>query len=972
MVVGQFTILPNPAHKPDFYNGFPGLSPSFQSSIVAIVYMQLLEDVPASAVTLHLKSTLVASSACKPTKPDPTLLSSQSQARLVRQQQQQQQPPQPQPRPVRFPAKRTVYHRAYTLWEGGSLTSEEDMDRQHFTVRYVTPTAIYAPRQELDLMLREQLEARRRAEAASSSFSAGAANATNASAQRLEAAMRYRSSSSAAALASGPSAAAYASAHAHAHSPLATSTTAGEKPSLFPTKKYPAATPMLARGVHLFYLDLPIAEHLPGSMCLPHLALAHTLTCKLHTSAVPFPASLVRSTWTYKTTVPLRLPRYAPLATYLASDRSVVARNAPGAPLALEVTLGARVAVAGSPLDVEVRLVPDPDRALRDSVAGDDAHANAVAAGAATVVRPRPADPKLTIELRQVVVVRSYRATSASGVPPQAPLAERTFESVMLSLSETDVSSTVGDLWRRRITIDMPPSSAAHHLLHAEGTHPAKLYGLVYPSAVLSMRTREVPRGARAGIIKVFGGDTARQSSGSSSKKGKGKKQQQQQRPPWRGDSATAGESGGDGWFSPGSSAAPSPAGSAWRVSLDAGAFGSASAPGSVYATSSTGDDNASSRYAPSLADSDWGALPSAEGSPANSPRPSIRGVHLDPMAAAGRGHMRQHSTGSDANSISKSIRRALSLLHLSKSPTRSSSTEQFLGSTTPPAMILAADAVIIERDVPLFGGSPAPSQRHTPLHPVSRSGSTRSHSSAAVRAASAATRDVVPSRSAVGLTGASSPAPPVTRAVTPFATLIGAEYMAATATTAVTHQAPAYGAQAEHGGSAMVPPPPPPPPAVRQREYTASSGGLGSESDLAMPFLPPPPPPPPMSGLPGDPLVQRSAPGGGSATPRVRLPSYVEIDLPEPMRAIANLNVLGADGKRSRATAAAVGDEGNGDADASMDGAPGDEVIEIRVRHELRVCGSADGHMAEVSLPLVLVEGDEGTRAEILRHVCG
>ncbi|KNE59543.1 hypothetical protein AMAG_18201 [Allomyces macrogynus ATCC 38327] len=202
--IADLCVLPNPAHKPNFFAGYPGLSPAFPASVVCIVYLSLLADLPAHAVTLCIKTTLRATASANPPTPDPHAS-------------------------LKLPLKRRLFHRVFPLWHDGNLVSEEAMDSHGFSVRYVTPSALYTVRQDLDPSLRARL----------------------ANADRVLAAHELAS-----------------------------------KPSLFPTKEYPAPTEYLARGTHLFYFDAPLPD-LPPQIVTAHWSIKHTLTAKVHLIARP-------------------------------------------------------------------------------------------------------------------------------------------------------------------------------------------------------------------------------------------------------------------------------------------------------------------------------------------------------------------------------------------------------------------------------------------------------------------------------------------------------------------------------------------------------------------------------------------------------------------------------------------------------------------------------------------------------------
>ncbi|KNE59542.1 hypothetical protein AMAG_18200 [Allomyces macrogynus ATCC 38327] len=201
------------------------------------------------------------------------------------------------------------------------------MDSHGFSVRYVTPSALYTVRQDLDPSLRARL----------------------ANADRVLAAHELAS-----------------------------------KPSLFPTKEYPAPTEYLARGTHLFYFDAPLPD-LPPQIVTAHWSIKHTLTAKVHliarprrglsarawpvnaakaaaavlagtTSLTSSSASLASTTTAAaqnssvhitataptaaaRMDVPLAVPRYNDLESYLA-EAPVRVRSAPDARVAYEVHMG--------------------------------------------------------------------------------------------------------------------------------------------------------------------------------------------------------------------------------------------------------------------------------------------------------------------------------------------------------------------------------------------------------------------------------------------------------------------------------------------------------------------------------------------------------------------------------------------------------------------------------------------------------
>ncbi|KAI9159288.1 phosphatidylserine decarboxylase 1 [Blastocladiella emersonii ATCC 22665] len=400
--IGHFLILPNPAHKPNYYAGFPGISPSFPPSIVCIVYLQLLADVPATAVTLTLKTKLKASAACAPSAAATAAAES-----AVRESLSVPGTPDldhgsaspssgPAAKPVRFPLKRRIHHTQYTLWEHGNLVDEAYQDAHQFTVRYVSPSSVYTVRQDVDAVLRAQLEQRAAAGVTSPTF--------------------------------------------ETHEFL-------EKPSLFPHKQYPDPTRTLARGVHLFYVELPVPDTVPGTLALPMLGVSHTLTCKLYTATPKFPLNLVRRRWVSRTDAPIRLPRYNVLDAYLA-DSPVRVRNAPESAVGFEVAVPSQAVVAGTILPVTVRLVPDPRFFTQPPASGVD-----VIGGipVPTTARTQPPAPRVELALHQTVILRAWRAGS------RRPAGDRRITTV---LGQTeDVSKLSGDLWCKTIGILIPRTS---------------------------------------------------------------------------------------------------------------------------------------------------------------------------------------------------------------------------------------------------------------------------------------------------------------------------------------------------------------------------------------------------------------------------------------------------------------------------------------------------------------------------------
>ncbi|KAJ3366764.1 hypothetical protein GGF32_003408 [Allomyces javanicus] len=384
--IADLCVLPNPAHKPNFFAGYPGLSPAFPASVVCIVYLSLLADLPAHAVTLCIKTTLRATAGANPPTPDPHAS-------------------------LKLPLKRRLFHRVYPLWHDGNLVSEEAMDSHGFSVRYVTPSALYTVRQDLDPSLRARL----------------------ANADRVLAAHELAS-----------------------------------KPSLFPTKEYPAPTEYLARGTHLFYFDAPLPD-LPPQIATAHWSIKHTLTAKVHLVARPrrglsaraWPvnaakaaaavlagtssltsssASLASTTTTAagaqnssvhitataptaaaRMDVPLAVPRYNDLESYLA-EAPVRVRSAPDARVAYEVHMANRIIVPGSVVPVHIRLAPGEPGAL-------------------------PAAPSITLLLQQTVIVAAWHGTNK-------PTADRRWTTAVVKL--TDASDVTGDWWNKVVGVPVP------------------------------------------------------------------------------------------------------------------------------------------------------------------------------------------------------------------------------------------------------------------------------------------------------------------------------------------------------------------------------------------------------------------------------------------------------------------------------------------------------------------------------------
>ncbi|KAL7751164.1 phosphatidylserine decarboxylase 1 [Sorochytrium milnesiophthora] len=108
--VKDFLIIPNPAHKPRFYSGFPGLHSSFPSSYVCVVYIYLTHFVDVDTLSLRIEATAQ----------DGTAL------------------------------KTSLYSKEYDLWTVGMLMSDQAQDRDGCIIRYLDPEATFESPSPLD------------------------------------------------------------------------------------------------------------------------------------------------------------------------------------------------------------------------------------------------------------------------------------------------------------------------------------------------------------------------------------------------------------------------------------------------------------------------------------------------------------------------------------------------------------------------------------------------------------------------------------------------------------------------------------------------------------------------------------------------------------------------------------------------------------------------------------------------------
>ncbi|KAJ3357184.1 hypothetical protein GGF32_001171 [Allomyces javanicus] len=345
--IAELLILSSPAHRPRLYSGYPGLSPSFPASIVCIVYLSLLADTPAHALDLTLKTTVRANNGCAPS----TSLSTKVATAAGSARSSMDSAPS---RPVKFPLKRRTFQRSWTLWRDGQPASEAEQEAHDFDVRYVSPKAVYAARQDLDEDLRAQLD-------------------------RAEERLRM-------------------------HDEI------NEKPSLYPVRTYPAANHILARGTHLFYFSCPMPD-LPPTLDTAYFSISHTLTARLHVPQRVFPYSWFQKYHVERADVPLRIRRYNDLDSYLR-EAPMRVRSAPDAPIAFEVSVPNRILVPYSFVPVTVRLAPNFDH---DELARGLASVSLGGDGSAVSVRAKNLEPSVAFRLEQVIIITSWRGAGGKG-----------------------------------------------------------------------------------------------------------------------------------------------------------------------------------------------------------------------------------------------------------------------------------------------------------------------------------------------------------------------------------------------------------------------------------------------------------------------------------------------------------------------------------------------------------------------------
>jgi hypothetical protein len=344
----DFCLLPNPAHRPHFYAGFSGLSSSFPASIVCILYIHLEKDMPTHSISLSLETTLEANAASVGTDTTSQIWNYLQNQKSHSKRHGSRNPASHAATPVscsnetgaalKFPIKHQVHISTFKLWKNGALASEHEQDQGHFTVRYVSPTAVFHFRQDrLELPPRLRRTFPR-------SFSRSGSYRTVPSIRLLS------------------------------------EQELGAKPSLYPVQEPPSIAPTLASGIHLFYFECEIPD-LPGELYLSNLNLQHRLVATLKTPCYPFPLNLLNpfrdpnQFWIKRVELPINLPRYNQLPLYL-TEKPIIFRNPPSGvdpcseptpsfqPL-YEVEIPKRVLVAGTSLRIHVRIIPNETMSRR-------------------------------------------------------------------------------------------------------------------------------------------------------------------------------------------------------------------------------------------------------------------------------------------------------------------------------------------------------------------------------------------------------------------------------------------------------------------------------------------------------------------------------------------------------------------------------------------------------------------------------